>query len=77
MAPRSSTSLNVLAGLSMDLDRGGLEALVEELAHVREDNDALRASARWWRFLYENALTRANACEDALASSAPGQATAE
>jgi len=39
------------------------DALRREIARLQEDNEDLRASARWWIFLYDAALARANRLE--------------
>jgi hypothetical protein len=42
-----------------------------EIDRLREDNADLRASARWWKALYEGAVTRATDVERLIPSGAP------
>jgi len=44
------------------------DALRREIVQLREENEDLRESARWWIVLYEAAVARANALESQILS---------
>ena len=44
------------------------DALKQEIARLREENQELYSAAGWWIFLYESALLRANFYEAQLSS---------